>query len=56
MRVEQRDDGTWGFWARVWVDWRGPYKTREDAQKALDLYCAGLDSGQPPLELEKREE
>jgi hypothetical protein len=32
-------DGSWFFWDELWVDTYGPYKSEDDAKKALNNYC-----------------
>jgi len=42
--IEQREDG-WIFWNEVWSDFYGPYPTKEECMKKLELYLSHLELG-----------
>jgi len=41
--VEQREDG-WIFWRETWADFYGPWSTKEECVRMLELYLAHLDT------------
>jgi len=51
----QNEKGEWFFYDETFSDWLGPFRSKENAEKALYIYCQQLEGIQPTEEYPDRD-